>query len=72
MAKNHSVDTLAGSCTASEMVVLRAMGLPELDKNRVINQHKALVFDGGIHYDLILGADFLAKVALTLSIAPEP
>ena len=35
--------------------------MPELDKNRVIDQHKALVFDGDIRYDLILGADFLAK-----------
>ena len=41
------------------MVVLHAIQLPELDKNRVIDQHKALVFDGDIWYDLIiLGADF--------------
>jgi hypothetical protein len=42
------------------MVVLHAILLPELDKNRVIDQHKALMFDGDIRYDLILGADFLA------------
>ena len=46
--KRRSVNTLAGSCKASEMVVLRAILLPELNKNRVINQHKALVFDGDI------------------------
>ena len=59
VTKSRSVNTLAGSCTANEMVVLRAIRLPELDKNRVIDQHKALVFDGDIHYDLILGANFL-------------
>jgi hypothetical protein len=51
---------------ASEMVVLRAIRLPELDKNRVIDQHKALVFDGDIRYDLILGADFLAKSGIDI------
>ena len=48
------------------MVVLRAIRLPELDKNRVIDQHKALVFDGNIRYDLILGADFLAKSGIDI------
>jgi len=48
------------------MVVLRAIRLPELDKNRVVDQHKALVFDGDIRYDLILGADFLAKSGIDI------
>jgi hypothetical protein len=48
------------------MVVLWAIRLPELDKNRVIDQHKALVFDGDIRYDLILGADFLAKSGIDI------
>ncbi len=61
VTKSRSVNTLAESCTASETVVLHAIRLPELDKNRVIDQHKALVFDGNIRYDLILGANFLAK-----------
>ena len=52
-ARNRSVNTLAGSCTANEVVVLRAIRLPELDKNRVVDQHEALVFDGEIRYDLI-------------------
>ena len=66
VTRSRSVNTLAGSCTASEMVVLRAIRLPELDKNRVIDQHKALVFDGDIRYDLILGADFLAKSGIDI------
>jgi transposase InsO family protein len=48
------------------MVDLQAIRLPELDKNRVIDQHKALVFDGNIRYDLILGADFLAKSGIDI------
>ncbi len=49
------------------MVVLRAIRLPELNKNRVIDQPKALVFDdGNIRYNLILGADFLAKSGIDI------
>ncbi len=66
VAKSCSKNTLAGSCTASNMVVLRAIRLPELDKNRVIDQHKALVFDGNICYNLILGANFLAKSGIDI------
>ncbi len=29
-------------------------------------QHKALVFDGNIRYDLILGADFLTKSGIDI------
>ncbi len=65
-ARPRSVSTLAGSCTASETVDLCAIRLPELDKNRVINQHKAFVIDGDIRYDLILGADFLAKSGIDI------
>jgi hypothetical protein len=66
VAKTRSVNTLARSCTAKEMVVLCAIRLPELDKNRVVEQHKALVFDGDIRYDLILGADFLTKSGIDI------
>ena len=66
VTKSRSVNTLAGSCTANEMVVLRTIRLPELDKNRFIDQHKALVFDGDIRYDLILGADFLSKSGIDI------
>ena len=71
VTRSRSVTTLVGSCTASEMVVLRAIRLPELDKNRVINQHKALVFDDDIRYDLILGADFLAKSGIDIKYSSE-
>jgi len=38
------VNTLAGSYNTSEMVVMGNMRLPELDKNRNVDQQKALVF----------------------------
>jgi hypothetical protein len=65
-AKTCSVNTLAGSCMANKMVVLCAIRLPELDKNRVVEQHKDLVFDGDIRYDLILGANFLTKSSINI------
>ncbi len=43
--KSRKMETLAGSCTSSEMVVLRNLRLPELDKNRNVDQQKALIFD---------------------------
>ena len=61
---SHSrmVNTLAGSYNTSEMVVMRNIRLPELDKNRNVDQQKALVFESKTtKYDVILGADFLTK-----------
>ena len=48
------------------MVVLCTIRLPELDKNRVIDQHKALAFDGDIRYDLIIGANILTKSCIDI------
>jgi hypothetical protein len=44
------------------MVVLRNLRLPELDKNRNVDQQKELIFDAdSCRYDVILGTDFLSK-----------
>jgi len=60
ISKNRMVTTLAGSYNTSEMVVMRNLRLPELDKNRNVNQQKTLVFESKTcKYDEILGADFL-------------
>ena len=48
------------------MVVMRSLRLPELDKNRVVNQQKALVFDNDCKYDVILGAGFLSKTGINI------
>jgi hypothetical protein len=59
---NRTVNTLAGSYQSSAMVVMRNIRLPELDKNRNIEQQKALIFESKTcKYDMILGADFLTK-----------
>jgi hypothetical protein len=44
------------------MVVLRNLRLPELDKNRNVDQQQALIFDAdSCKYNVILGADFLSS-----------
>jgi hypothetical protein len=53
------VNTLSGSHQSSAMVVMRNLRLPELDKNRNIDQQKALIFESETYqYDVVLGADF--------------
>jgi hypothetical protein len=65
ISKSRKMETLAGSYTSSEMVVLRNLRLPELDKNRNVDQQKALIFDAdSCRYDVILGADFLSKTGI--------
>ncbi len=62
ISNSRKIGTLAGSYTSSEIVVLRNHRLPELDKNRNVDQQKALIFDAdSCRYDVILGADFLSK-----------
>ena len=59
------INTLAGSYNTSEMVIMRNLRLPELDKNRNVDQQKALVFESKTcKYDVILGADFLTKTGI--------
>ena len=38
--------------------------LPDIDKNRIVNNQTALVFDSDCRYDLILGSDFLQKAVI--------
>jgi hypothetical protein len=48
------------------MVILKGIRLPKFDKNRIIEQQKALVFYGECKYDVILGADFLSKSGINV------
>ncbi len=49
------------------MVTLHNLRLPEMDKNRNIEQIEALVFDAKhCSYDLILGTDFLSKTGIDI------
>jgi len=65
--QTREINTLAGSFSTAETVQLRNLRLPELDKNRNIDQMKALVFDAeDCSYDLLLGADFLSKTGIDI------
>jgi hypothetical protein len=72
ISKSRKIGTLASSYTSSEMVVLRNLRLPELDKNRNLDQQKALIFDAdSCRYDVILGADFLSKTGIDVKYSTE-
>jgi len=59
------VNTVAGSYQSTAVVVMRNLRLPELNKHRNIEQHKALIFESdNCKYDVILGADFLTKTGI--------
>ena len=45
--------------SVQSMINLRDVRLPEFDKNRRIEQMKALIFDQPCRYDVIIGSDFL-------------
>ena len=59
-------NTMAGVMKTNEMVNLRDIRLPELNKNRNIDRQKALIFDQPCKYDIIVGADFLTKIGLVV------
>jgi len=64
--QERKINTLAGSCETKSVVVMRNLRLPKLDKNHVVDQQKALVFNGHCKYDVILGADFLSKSGIDI------
>ena len=47
-------------------VVSQNIRLPELDKNRIVNNQTALVFDSVCRYDVILDYDFLQKSGIDI------
>jgi hypothetical protein len=65
ISQSRMVNTLVGSYQSSAMVVMRSLRLPELDKNRNVEQQKALISESDTcKYDVILGADFLAETGI--------
>ena len=65
--KTKRFNTLAGNMNTSEVVTMRDVRLLEFNKNRSIEEHKALVFDQeNCRYDVILGADFLNKAGMVI------
>jgi hypothetical protein len=62
IASNRQINTLAGTYTSSEVLIMRNLRLPEFDKSRNVDQQKALVFQSETcKYDVILGADLSTK-----------
>jgi hypothetical protein len=56
---------ISQSYQLSAMVVMHNLRLPELVKNRNVEQQKALIFESDTcKYDVILGADFLAETGI--------
>jgi hypothetical protein len=51
---------------------MRNLRLPEFDKNRNVDHHKALVFQSETcKYDVILGTDFLIKTDIDVKYSAE-
>ena len=67
LPRKKSVTTLGGDFSVGEVVHLRDLRLPEFDKNRCVDENKALVFKGKCRYDVILGADFLGKAGIIIN-----
>jgi hypothetical protein len=65
MASSRKVITLAGTYTSTEEVIMHNLRLPEFDKNRNVDQQKALVFQSETcKYNVILGAGFLTTTGI--------
>ena len=62
-----TLTTLTGKISATEMVTMRDFRLPEFDKNRRIEEQKALVFDTPFRSNIILGTDFLSKAGIKIN-----
>jgi hypothetical protein len=71
ITNERQIHTLAGTCYTKQMVVMRKIRLPEFDKNCVVEEQKALVFDGQCKYDVIFGADFLSKRGIDIKYSSE-
>jgi hypothetical protein len=64
---SRQINTLAGTYTSTEVVIMRNLRLPEFAKNRNVDQQKALLFQSETcKYDVILGADFLTKTGIAV------
>jgi len=64
---SNVIKTLAGTFAAADTIPLRDIRLPEFDKNRRIEEQKALVFDTTCCYTIIFGTDFLSKVGININ-----
>jgi hypothetical protein len=62
ISSSRKVSTLAGTHTSVEIVIMHNLRLPEFNKNRNVDQEKALIFQSETcKYDVILGAELFDK-----------
>ena len=52
--------------STSQLVKLRSIRLPKFNKNRRIEDVKALIFDNECKYDIKFGADFLSTIKIVI------
>ena len=64
--KKMRMTTVAGVYESGGELSLQNIRLPELEKNRIVNNQTALVFDRDCCYDVILGSDFLLKSGIDI------
>ena len=64
--KRARMNTLAGTYESGGEVLLKNLRLPEFDKNRNIENQRALVFNADCRYDVILGNDFINRVGIDI------
>ena len=58
--------TTAGVFHPKSVVWIRGMRLPEFNKNIIIQEQKAFVFESECRYDVILGSDFLRMTGIDI------
>ena len=58
--------TVAGVYDYGGEVLLQNIRLPELDRNRIVNNQTALVFDSDFRYAVILGSEFLQNAGIDI------
>jgi hypothetical protein len=62
LSGSRKVSILAGTYTSTETVTMHNLRLSEFDKNRNVDQQKALIFQSETcKYNVILGADYFDK-----------
>ena len=64
--EGQRMQTIEGSVTINEMVIMRDIRLPELEKNRRIAGSKVFIFDTPCRYDVIVGSDLMDAAGIDI------
>ena len=69
--QGEGIQTTNGNMKLTHYVVLDTVVFPEFSPTRHLKEIKALVFDGDVRYDLIIGRKTLKEMELSLDFADE-